>query len=218
VIWVYAICDRPDLASPRPRGLVQAPLESLCEGALAAIFSSHEHAPGEPAPDALWAHERVVERLMEDRTVLPMRFGSKVDDEGALRALLAGDQQRFLHALARVHGRVELGVRALQPASTGARVPVTAAASTGRDYVLAKLDDERRLDRATTELHAPLEAVAVEVCRQPLRGADEILRGAYLVDRRMISRFRAVVARLQHAHPDVAILCTGPWPPYSFVQ
>jgi hypothetical protein len=218
VIWVYAICDRPDLPPPRRRGLAQAPLDSLREGALLAIFTSHAHAPAEPAPDALWAHERVVERLMADRTVLPMRFRSTVDDEGALSALLARDQQRLLHALARVQGRVEIGVRALQPASNGAHGVATVAASTGRDYLLAKLHDGRRLDRAATELHSPLEAMAVEACRQPLRSEDEILRGAYLVDQRVIARFRAAVDRLQRAHPDVAILCTGPWPPYSFVQ
>jgi hypothetical protein len=45
-----------------------------------------------------------------------------------------------------------------------------------------------------------------------------VLRNAYLVERRVVPRFRAVVERLQLAHPEVAILCTGPWPAYSFVS
>jgi hypothetical protein len=194
----------------------------VVQGAVLAIFTRHAHALGEPAPDALWAHERVVERLMVDRTVLPMRFGSKVDDEGALRALLAEHQQRFLDALGRVSGRVELGVRALQPAIVtpinGARPVAAIAASSGRDYLLGKLQDGLRVDRAAAQLHTPLEGIAVEARRQPLRGDDEILRGSYLVDQRVVGRFRGAVERLQRTHPDVAILCTGPWPPYSFVH
>ena len=221
MIWVYAICDRPDLPPPRRRGLAQAPLEGLAEGGLLAIFTRHAHAPGEPAPDALWAHERVVERLMTDRTALPMRFGSKVDSEAALRALLVEHRQRFLDALARVSGRVELGVRVLQPAAAslvnGAR-PAVATTASGREYLLGKLKDTRQVDRAAAALHTPLEVLAVEARRSPLRGDDEILRGSYLVDQRVVGRFRGVVERLQRSHPDVAILCTGPWPPYSFVN
>jgi hypothetical protein len=50
-----------------------------------------------------------------------------------------------------------------------------------------------------------------------VRQGPELLRAAYLVDRREVPRFRATVERLQSAHPDAAILCTGPWPPYSFM-
>lgn len=220
MIWVYGICDRPDLPPPRRRGLAQAPLDALREGDLLAVFTRHVRSVAEPAPDALWVHERVVERLMADRTVLPMRFGSKVDDERALREFLAGCRQSLATAIARTSGHVELGVRILQPlaARDGAGMAARAAAPpTGRDYLLAKLQHDQRATRASASLHEPLEALAGEARRQTPRGADEILRGSYLVDRRVVPRFRAAVERLQIARPDVSILCTGPWPPYSFV-
>jgi hypothetical protein len=44
-----------------------------------------------------------------------------------------------------------------------------------------------------------------------------VLRAAYLVERANVARFRALVERLQQQHPEIAVLCTGPWPPYSFV-
>jgi gas vesicle protein GvpL/GvpF len=213
VIWVYAICDRPEMPPPRRRGLAQAPLEGLREGPLQAVFTRHAGGVGEPAPDALWAHERVVERLMTDRTVLPMRFGSRVDDEAALRRVLVSGASEFVAALARLAGRVELGVRVV--ATNGRPEPVPAVAS-GRDYVMAKLRSDRRAETEAAALHDPLAALAADARRQPPRGNGEVLRGAYLVERATVARFRATVERLQAAHPEAAILCTGPWPPYSF--
>jgi hypothetical protein len=219
MIWVYGICDRPDLPPPRRRGLAQAPLDGLREGALLAVFTRHARSVGEPAPDALWAHERVVERLMVDRSVLPMRFGSTVDDDGALRRLLAARQAPLVAALARVSGHVELGVRVLERVAgrNGAPAVAVAAPPSGRDYLLAKLHDGRRAERASSSLHDPLAALATDARRQAPRSAEEVLRSAYLVDRRVVPRFRAAVERVQAAHPEAAILCSGPWPAYSFV-
>jgi hypothetical protein len=223
MIWVYGICDHPEIPPPRRRGLAQAPLDGLREGALVAIFTRHAHSVGDPAPDALWAHERVVERLMVDRTVLPMRFGSTVEDEDALRRVLIERRQPLVAALARIAGRVELGVRVIELHADGNGVPatvaaVTAGAPSGREYLVAKLRHGERANRLATELHEPLAALSTEVRVQAARGAEDVLRGAYLVERGVMPRFRATVERLQHAHPEVAILCTGPWPPYTFVR
>jgi len=223
MIWVFGICDHPEIPAPRRRGLAQAPLEGLREGELLAVFTRHAHSVGDPAPDALWAHERVVERLMVDRTVLPLRFGSSVDEADALRRVLIDRQQPLVAALARVAGRIELGIRVLELHPNGNEAPaavatVTAGAPSGREYLAAKLHHGQRAIRLATALHEPLASLSAEVRVQAPRGADDVLRGAYLVERGVVPRFRATVQRLQNAHPEVAILCTGPWPPYTFVR
>jgi hypothetical protein len=219
MIWVYAICERPDVPAPRRRGLAQAPLDGVREGELLAVISRHAQTPGEPALDALWVHERVVERLMADRAVLPMRFGTKLPDEAALREALAARQGEFTAALERVRGRVEVGVRAMRPlaAVPAENAPVAPAPASGRDYIEAKLRNGRLVEREASMLHDPLSALAVETRRQPARTADELLRASYLIESAALARFRSTVERLQRAHPEIAILCTGPWPPYGFV-
>jgi hypothetical protein len=198
VIWVYGICDRPELAPPHG-------LDGLREGALLAVFGRDSHAPDE---SGLWAHERVVERLMDDRTVLPMRFGSTVADEPALRSFLAEREASLLRSLASVRGRVELGIRVVAESAD------TPEIASGRDYLLSKMRDSAQADG----VHEPLAALAADSRRRPPRGDHEVLRGAYLVDRTVLPQFSAGVSRLQDAHPEVEILCTGPWPPYTFAS
>jgi hypothetical protein len=213
MMWIYGICDGTEPLPPGSRGLAGAPLEALGEGGLLAVFTRHAQPPCDPAPDALWAHEQVVERLMAERTVVPLRFGSTVAGEAALRRLLAERRESLTETIARIRGRVELGVRVLDEAPAA----VADEPRSGRDYVLGRLQDSRRAEHATAALHEPLAVLARDAVRQPLRAADELLRGAYLVDRAGVPRFCTGVQRLQAEHPDMAILCTGPWPAYSFV-
>jgi hypothetical protein len=220
MIWMYAICDRPELPPPRRRGLAQAPLDGLCEGPLLAVFTRHGYSVGAPAPDALWAHERVVERLMTDRSVLPVRFGSTFDDEDGVRRLLIDRQSWLLDLLERVRGRVELGVRVVQtvPEHSPAVVSLGGGPTrTGRDYLYEKLQNGRRAAQVSSDIDVPLTGLAVERRQQPPYGTDEVLRASYLVERGTVARFRGAVEALQRTHPELGILCTGPWPPYSFV-
>lgn len=199
MIRLYAICDHPEL--PPPDGL-----EGYRQGALLAVGQQG----GGPVADALTAmleHERVAEELMEDRTVLPLRFGTELADADAVTAVLGERQEEFLDSLDRVRGRVELSVRAIAPEEAPA-----APAVSGREYLEARIRDER----AATALHEPLAAVAVDAARRAAGTPGERLRAAYLVDRESVPAFRAAVDELQREHPGTAILCTGPWPPYSF--
>jgi hypothetical protein len=60
--------------------------------------------------EALWRHEELVEALMADRDVLPVRFGTRfTDDEEAARAV-AAQQPTLAAALDRVRGAVEFSV------------------------------------------------------------------------------------------------------------
>jgi hypothetical protein len=82
----------------------------------------------------------------------------------------------------------------------------------GPDYL-----DRRRRDEAEAEaLHAPLAGIARASVRRGTRRRPELLRAAYLVDRDAVARFVRAVEAAQAANPQLSLLCTGPWPPYSF--
>jgi hypothetical protein len=95
-------------------------------------------------------------------------------------------------------------------------VPV-AEASTGVEYLrLRRIADASR-ERTARALHEPLSGLARDSAEGRPR-AHEVFRAAYLVERDAVEPFAAEVARLEQATPGLSILCTGPWPPYSFVR
>jgi Gas vesicle synthesis protein GvpL/GvpF len=187
VIEVYAITDHP--APPLPD---LAPLRLVATGELAAVFAPA--GDGATSPEALWRHEEIVEALMEDRDLLPVRYGARFADERAAAGVVQRRHADLVAALDRVRGAVELSLRVID-----------AGAATEEDG-------------ARHAIHEPLAELSRESARRALRAPSELLRSAYLVDREAVRPFADRVGRLQDAHPDLRLLCTGPWPPYSFVE
>jgi hypothetical protein len=65
-------------------------------------------------------------------------------------------------------------------------------------------------------VYAPLTRQAHDAVRRPTRGPG-VLTAAYLVERGHLESFVAAVRRLDEERAERQVLCTGPWPPYSFV-
>jgi hypothetical protein len=214
VIYAYAVCERAAAdPPPRRRGLGGAALRVALEDGMAVVYSRHRTLRPRPSPEAMWAHERAVEALMERGAVLPMRFGTMLADETELVEALAARRDEFAAALNRVRGRVEIGLRVVQdrPAAQARR------ADSGRAYVLARVEEHRRAERAARELHAPLAALACESrLRRP--APPTLLAAAYLVERRDVAAFRARAEEVAAACPGVRAVFSGPWPPYSFAS
>ena len=170
MIELYAITDDP--SPPEP------PLRAVRSDGLTALCAPAERR--EMTAEVLWRHEEVVEALMEERDLLPMRFGTLVqDDEAAVRAL---DERReeLKMSLDRVRGAVELAVRAAaDPSSEG-----TALGLSGTEYMRAKA----HRTEAAGILHEPLAFLARESIVQP---GPELLR----LPRRPRGRGRLRLAR-----------------------
>lgn len=194
MICVYAITR-----APAP----DIDVHSVARGGLAAIFSSVEAAP-EPTPDALLAHERVVEQVMAVQPVLPVQFGMTLADEGALAGLLDERRAAFEESLASVDGCVELSVRVRWTPSE------TAATGSGREYLADRFEERRRAD----EVHRPLAGLARS---STSRSEPGLLAAAYLVPAEAVGPFTGRLEAIRDEHPALDFSCTGPWPPYSFV-
>jgi hypothetical protein len=201
MIHIYAFAEGlqglPDVA-----GLDGAPLESRRLDGFDVVVSRRD---GKTAGASLRAdaivHGTVVEALVERATaVLPVRFGEEPADEDSLVRLFEGQSPHLRRSLDHVRGCVEVGVRILSANETADH------ASSGTEYMLAR----RAAGAGYHELGEQLRALVREV-RASHDGA------AYLVPRSAVDAVRSAVQRFADTRPELTVVCTGPWAPYSFV-
>lgn len=180
MIELYAIAGHPGPPLPELAPLRAVPFDGL------AVVCGPAAEGEEITEEALWRHEEIVEALMSDRDLLPVRYGTRVADEAEAARAVAARREELRAALDHVRGAVELSlrVRAQEPSF--------------------------ELDLSSLR---PLARAAIE---QVGRDEGELARSAYLVERGDVDAFRAAVAELQRSHADLGFLLTGPWPPYSF--
>ena len=210
MIALYAITDHPTPPVPE-----LGPLQVIASGDLAALCGPV--IDGEVTASALWQHERIVEALMGDRDVLPVRYGTCLPDEAAAAQALQDNRARFAATLEAVRGAVELAVRVFLAGDEPAPEP-RSAPRTGAEYLRARARSVAREGDATAVVHEPLARAARAATVPHGHRAGELLRAAYLVDRDATEDFAARVRDIQSGNPQLRITCTGPWPPYSFVQ
>jgi hypothetical protein len=186
------------------------------------------------------AHENVLDAALASGPIVPMRICTIFRDEEHVRRMLSDSGPDFEHALERLDGRAEWGVKVIADrgqvaAAVRARVGADALGSAGEGgaYLGRKQEDRRlrallesTLDEAVRESHARLEewAHASEVLppqRRELGGYDGemVFNGAYLVADDRVAAFEAMVGELsrQYADAGLSFELTGPWPAFHFV-
>src|SRR5262245_6875907 len=92
-------------------GIDGSAVRSVTEGAVSAVVSDLSRSRIRPERRHLAAHRQVLERVMAERSLLPLRFGTIADDANAVRRMLLLHQERFITQLNRVAGNVEMGLQ-----------------------------------------------------------------------------------------------------------
>jgi hypothetical protein len=208
VIHVYGVVDRlADL--PEVAGLDDAPLELVHVAGLDLVVSKAEPT-AEISREALLRHAEVVEELMQaSDAVLPAQLGRAFRDDAELEETVREQAPKLTRALQDVRGCVEFGLRAIPDEG-----PQDVEAASGVEYMHARLGEMHREDSLVADLHEPLARLA-RATTLHRRGGE--LNAAYLVAAEDVAEFRRAAAQVEAA-PGVTVVCTGPWPPYSFAE
>ncbi len=201
--YVYGIIPAP--ASPEPRfgpiglGVIPAEVFTVRHRALAAVVSDGPEGVPDATRDNLLTHERVNEAVMREHTVLPMAFGTVLRSREDVEELLRAGHDVFEATLARVAGKLELGLKVFYMARDGEAVRERAA-------------------RDAASLVEALRTVAVDVRVSAPVGERMVLNASCLVERERVAAFDARVKSLAASHEELTFRSTGPWPPYHFVD
>ncbi len=231
---LYAYCIRragdppPDPSLTGVGGMAVWVLE---DGRLGIWLSDAKRV--ETTPQRLREHDRVVRAALRTATPLPIRFGTGFPDEDAARNLLDSRQNEMLAALARVEGKVEMGVtvfwdqHAARTTLLEEQPELRVAAiipSSGREYLERQKHSRLLSEQLQRRAEALLERVTAAFESQhypsetrllPRPGVAGII--AHLVPREEVTGYRRQLEQVRKALPGVKLEVTGPWAPYSFV-
>lgn len=223
-LYVYAITDMPDEPLSSALGLCEASPAAVGLRDIAAVVSPISMDEIPQTEENLWRHEQVLEALMDDRAVLPVRFGTVLADEADVERSLEHNYDEFASRLGRVRGHVEIALRVLWDGAEPEGIASPAEFASGRDYMLCRVAEEREMEERrqhaevlADELDGGLSRLASESTRKVQPAQRMFLHAAYLVPVDAVEDFKTEVGKLSDAHPDLRFLCTGPWPPFSFV-
>lgn len=111
--YIYAVLAGETAVPPHLTGIGGAPVSAVPWRTLTAAVSHHDLVEFQPTVEHLLGHEAVVEALQKAGPVLPVRFGTVLNDRQAVEKALEERCQTLLADLARVGGKVELGLTVL---------------------------------------------------------------------------------------------------------
>jgi hypothetical protein len=257
-LWAYCVLRGGEPLPVDVRGVDGAgALEKVEVRDLAAVVSRVPLAEFGAEPlrenlnDLAWlervarAHESVLDRVLAESTIVPLRLCTIYENEHSVRDMLEREHDSLARALEILAGRQEWGVKLI---ADGDRL---AEEARSRSAEALALEDElrartgggaymlrRRLERhvreaveslgieVADEVHAELQTLASDAVVLPPQNPElsghegrMLLNGAYLIDAARVDGLRELVAELEQRYRALGtrIELTGPWPPYNFL-
>jgi Gas vesicle synthesis protein GvpL/GvpF len=238
VIYVYGVVSASERTEVEALGVGQphAGVRRVTHGSVAALVSDVESEPLAAARD-LRAHWKVLDEAATRATVLPVRFGTVMQDERALVDEFLGPEHDHLNAqLAELAGKVQLTVKGFyeedrllrevverSPAVAKLRERVQSLPEAAGYYERIRLGElvaaevEQARERDTALVMERLEPHAVAARREEPASGEGAVHVAFLVERDRVDHFSHMVQQLAGDVADhMRLRYIGPLPPYSF--
>ncbi|MFQ5814400.1 MAG: GvpL/GvpF family gas vesicle protein [Anaerolineae bacterium] len=220
---------------PRPEAVYTVVHRGL--GCVVSNYSGEEFTSltKEEKIRCLMAHQAVIERVMNDYPVLPVKFGTLLEGDDEVCRLLEQGHQTFTEALAKMDGKVEMEVaaswdlkRVLEEIGREEEIvrlkesiANRPAAETLEQQIQAGKIVKQSLDRRREEyqqrMQESLRGAALDVQPNALVADEMVMNVAFLIPREREGEFEQRVRELDQAfHDQINFRIIGPLPPYSF--
>lgn len=213
-------------------GVLDAPVQVLEHGELAALVSELPSADIRARRRDLLRHADVLQQAFERRAILPLGFGTVfASSEDVVSDLLEPRYEELVELLQSLDGLVELTLRAFYDENgvlaavlrDEPRIAALRGSSNPADQVaLGEAVAHALADRRTRdadEIVASLSSLAREVEVEERVAEYEVVRVAILVDRAAVDEVEARAEELAEQHGGlIRFKLTGPLPPHHFVS
>lgn len=260
--YLYLYCIAPQEAASFPGEIILSGLPDSSQvygvvyGQVTAVVSDvpaelyNEIALEECLQNLDWleshvtAHNFVIQRVMQEYPVVPMKFCTIFKLTENLKQVITGREKEFSKLLKYVSNKEEWGLKAYFEKKLWQRyVEETSeniqeakkqlkAGGSGAAYLIKRRLDELVLSamdhlaaETASQTHLELSPFAIKAKLNPLMSSKTagqlktmVLNAAYLIEKDNVASFTHRVNELRNSYLDKGfeIVVSGPWPPYNF--
>jgi hypothetical protein len=217
-------------------------VHTVCHNGLAAVVSDSPVKQYKNTRNNMMAHENVLETVMREFTLLPVRFGTVTDSDSPLQDiqnLLSSRCEEFNRLLTNLKGKVELGLKAFWRDEKAIFEEIIAEnpdirrlrdslsrkppAATHFDRIrlgeMVKEALNRNRAREAARILIPLRRIAHSVRENEVLADRMVVNAAFLVDKGREPEFDQAVSELdEQLGGRIALKYIGQAPPYNFVN
>ena len=242
--YIYCIipCQKERTFNVAGIGGNGSPVFTVSQKDLAAVVSDTAVKQYESTRSNMTAHEKVLELVMRETALLPVRFGTVADSVSSvedIRKLLSVRFEEFQNLLQDLQGKEELGVKAFwrdEKAIFEEIVADNVDIRRLRDSIsrkppgavhferirLGEMIEEainRKKAREAAQILESLRHIACDTRENPVLATRIVLNAAFLVDKTREPEFDGAVTGLDgKLGKRIAIRYVGPVPAYNFVN
>ncbi len=238
--YIYCIIEskQPKVFGPLGIGARGDELYTILFNDIAAVVSNSPIINYPVSRENSIAHEKAIEEVMQEYTVLPVRFATIAQDEEKVKKILEREHDRFVDLLKNIEGKKELGLKAIfiedviykeilrQHKDLRALKERIASLPPEKTYyqrmeigklVEQALGEEKEICKS--DILDTLSPLAVEVKINNTYGELMIINAAFLIERPKESEFDQKVGELGEKYNNkIKFKYTGTLPPFNFVN
>jgi len=235
--YIYCIIATDDAKHFGPIGIGgrDDEVHNVCYGGLSAVISNTPLTKYELSKDTLLAHQRVVEKVMEEYTVLPVRFCTVAESIKDIIGLLQQRRTEFMGLIQDLDNKVEIGLKVYWKDMKAVFEKLVQEnprlKEKGSAYRNLKKSDLLKLGKETAKLlnqnkeeegdiwMSALTRLAHQDKILSVKGENMVLNAAFLVERikqpEFDGKIELIIGRNKNRYE---IKYVGPTPPYNFVD
>ncbi len=238
--YIYCIInsDQPQSFGPLGIGGRGDEVYTICFDDIAALVSNAPIKKYRISRENSLTHEKAIETVMAEHTVLPVRFATVTEDEEKVMKILEAEYERFKELLNQMKDKTELGVKAIFKEDVVykdilekykdikvLKEEITALPPEKTyhqrmkigEMVEAALQQEKQI--VEEDILNTLSPLAVEVKTDNPYGELMIINAAFLVEKEKEAEFDHQVQELSNKYGEkVNFKFVGTLPPFNFVN
>ena len=238
--YIYCIMDANQPQSFGPLGIGGRGDEvyTICFDDIAALVSNAPIKKYRISRENSLTHEKAIEAVMAEHTVLPVRFATVTEDEEKVMTILETEYERFRELLNQMNGKTELGFKAIFKEDVvykhilekyenirllKEKVAALPPEKSHYQYIeIGKMVEQalqKEKEIVKDDILNTLSPLAVEVKTNDPYGELMIINAAFLVEKEKEAEFDNQVQELGDKYGErVKFKFVGMLPPFNFVN